>query len=169
LPKKEIKKTMLPFHFRTRIGEYEIELKGSHEEVLKTIKELPNLMVDVVKAFEEQTHKQKTTTVKVKKAATKEPLEKFPLKVRTTTSKETLEKFPKLSHPENCSKAILSVLETDWGKWRPRTRIELRDALKANKIDYSVSTLSTTLKRLSKKGKVKRWKTDAGYVYILPK
>jgi hypothetical protein len=140
------------FAFRVKMGEYEVEINGNHEEVLKTIKELPSLMADVYKAFE-GLKPRTTATLTVKKAAAK---------------KETpARKYPKILRAKSSSEAILNVLETDWGKWRPRTVSELKEALKANGLRYPGRTFSGVLTGLVKKGKVRRWKTDAGYVYIL--
>lgn len=140
------------FAFRVKMGEYEIEITGKHQEVLDTIKELPNLMTGVHKAFE--TSKPRTTaTLTVRKASAKE-------------EKSTV-KYPEILHTESCSKAILNVLATDWGKWRPRTVDELNEALKANGLDYPGRTRAGVLTSLVRKGKVRRWKTDDGYVYIL--
>jgi hypothetical protein len=140
------------FAFRVKMGEYEVEITGECEEVLKTIRELPSLMVNVHKAFE--VSKPKTmATLTVKKAAAK---------------KETpVQKYPKVLRAESCGEAVLNVLETDWGKWRPRTIGELKEALKANGLRYPGRTLAGVLLGLVRKGTVKRWKTDAGCVYIL--
>jgi len=35
------------FVFRVKLGEYEVELKGTHEEVTKTLENLPNLFTNV--------------------------------------------------------------------------------------------------------------------------
>jgi len=141
------------FAFRVKMGDYEVEINGDREEVLKTIKELPSLMVDVYRAFE--VSKPKTTaTLTVKTAAAKE-------------EEASVEKFPKVLRVKSCGDAVLKVLETDWGKWRPRTIAELKEALKANGLRYPGRTLSGVLMGLVRKGKVRRWKTDAGCVYIL--
>ena len=134
------------------MGEYEVEINGEHEDVLNTIKEMPRLMANVHKAFESL--KPKTTaTLTVKKAAAKE--------------KAPARKHPQILRARSCSEAILKALETDWGKWRPRTVSELKEALKANDLRYRERTFSGVLTRLVKKGKLRHWKTDAGYVYIL--
>ena len=44
---------------------------------------------------------------------------------------------------------------------------ELNDAMKANKITYTESTLEKTLNKLADKGMVRRWNTNTGFVYIL--
>jgi len=141
------------FGFRVRMGDYEVEINGDREEVLKTIKELPSLMADVYKAFE--VSKPKTTaTLTVKTAAAKE-------------EEASVEKYPKILRVKSCGDAVLKVLETDWGKWRPRTIGELKEALKSNGLRYPGRTLSGVLLGLVRKGKIRRWKTDAGCVYIL--
>jgi hypothetical protein len=140
------------FAFRVKIGEYEVEIKGTREEVKKTIGELPTLITNVNKAFE---------IVKPKTVAT--------LTVKTGTAKEEThtQKYPKISSTENCDEAVVRILETDWGKWRPRTLDELREALQANGLNYSGRVLARVLMSLVKKEKIKRWNTDAGFVYIL--
>jgi hypothetical protein len=141
------------FVFRVKLGEYEVEIGGTRDEVLKTIEDLPSLIGNVNKAFEE---------VKPRKVAT--------LTVKTETAKENAavsEKYPQIPAATTRNEAVISLLETDWGKWRPRTLEELRDALKANGLEYQTRTLAEALLDLVKQEKIRRWNTDAGYVYIL--
>jgi predicted transcriptional regulator len=49
----------------------------------------------------------------------------------------------------------------------PRTLPEIVEAMRANAVHYPATTLSGVLNWLVRKGKVKRWKTDKGYVYVL--
>ncbi|MBC7130345.1 hypothetical protein H5T51_03875 [Candidatus Bathyarchaeota archaeon] len=137
------------FTLRVRAGEYEVELSGPREEVLETVKELPKLVTSFGKAFE----KLKSKTV---------------LTVTTAVKGEAkLERYPKIPKVENDKEALIKILESDWGRWRPRTLGELKEALEANKISYSDRKLAKELLNLVRKGKVRRWKTDNGYVYIL--
>jgi len=140
------------FAFRIKMGEYEVELNGTREEVLKTIEELPTLVTSIHKAFE---------SVKPKTITT--------LTVKTEPSKEQpiTQKYPKISPTQDCEEAIARILHTDWGKWRPRTIEELKEALQANGLNYPIRVLAGSLGGLVKKGKIKRWNTDAGFVYIL--
>jgi len=141
------------FVFRVRMGEYELELSGDREEVLRTVKEeLPSLVADVYRAFEGLRPKT-VATLTVKKEAAKE--------------EAVTQKFPKILPTEKCDEAVLRILETDWGKWRPRTLEELKEALKANGLVFPGQILSGVLLGLVRKGKIRRWKTDAGHVYIL--
>ena len=140
------------FVFRVKIGEYEVEIGGSRQEVLKTVEELPTLMTGVRDAFESV--KPKTVaTLTIKKEAPKE--------------ETVMQKYPKIGRTNKCDEAVLRVLESDWGKWRPRTVAELKDALRVNDLDFSGREVAAVLLGLVKKGSIRRWNTDAGQVYIL--
>jgi hypothetical protein len=134
----------VPFSLRVKFGSHEIEISGTREEVMKTIEELPHLIANVSKAFD---------TVNIKVNASK------PVALAT---------YPTISSSANCSEAVLKLLKTDWGKQQPRTLPELIKAMKVNALHYPSTTLSGVLVWLVKKNKVKRWKTDKGYVYALP-
>lgn len=140
------------FVFRVKLGEYEVEICGVREEVLKTVEDLPDLMASVYSAFEKVRPKT-VTTLTVKSEAPKEEV--------------SGQKYPKISRTQDCDEAILKILETDWGKWRPRNIGELKEALKANGLQYSGRVFAGVLLGLVRKKKVRRWKTDAGHVYIL--
>ena len=76
-----------PFSFRVKIGEQEIEISGTRDDVMKTLEELPRLMENVQKAFE------------------------------LTKNKETVQSvssvFPSISS-SSCSEAVLQLLTSDW-------------------------------------------------------
>ena len=141
------------FVLRVKLGEYEIEVGGTRDEVLKTLEDLPSLIGKIQRAFDAARPK-KIATLTVKTEAPKE-------------DKTASEKFPRISAAETCDEAIQRLLETDWGKWRPRTVEELRDALKANGLEYPGRMLGGVLLDLVRQGKIRRWNTDSGYVYIL--
>jgi len=155
--KKEIEEKPEKFAFRVKIGEYEVEIRGTHEEVTKTLKDLPDIVTNVHKAFE---------NVKPKTVATLTVKTEPPIKVKAT-SKTPAQTYPKIKSAANCEDAVLRLLETDWGKWRPRTMEELKDAMNANKMKYTKRTLTGTLNALANKGLVRRWNTTTGFVYIL--
>jgi uncharacterized membrane protein len=156
--KKELKKVgkSEPFTFRVKLGEYEIEIKGTHENVTNTIEKLPKLITNVHKAFDSLTPKTVTTlTVKTEPTASKQK------------SKKTSQEYPKITASKSSEDAILGILKTNWGKWRPRTMEELQDAVKSNNLKYSKTVLTRAVSKLVKKGKVRRWSTNSGFVYIL--
>ena len=145
----------MPFSFRVKMNQNEVEISGTQKEVLRIIKDLPKLVENISKAF---AHMDSKIGV----------VEKKPVKVRLTSPPVVPSKmYPSIKKAKNCSQAVLKLLETEWGAWRPRTMSEIVQALKANAIHYPSTTLSGVLSWLVKKGKVRRWKTDAGYVYIL--
>ena len=130
----------MSFSFRVKVGQQEIEISGARDEVIETLEELPRLMENILKAFE--------TT-----------------KTQNETSQAGNPVFPSIS-ASSCSEAILQLLASDWGK-QPRTLPELGEALKTNAVYYPSTTMSGVLAWLVRKNKIKRWKTDKGYVYIL--
>ena len=154
-PRKKEEEENMGFAFRIKIGEYEIEIRGKHEEVTKTIENLPGLAINVQKAFENL--KPKTiATLTVKTEPTK-----------SESSESVAQSYPRVASAANCEEAILRILETDWGKWRPRTMEELKETMKANALTYSGRVLNETLNKLADKGMVRRWNTNTGFVYIL--
>ena len=142
---------------RVKIGEYEVELCGTHQEVLETMENLSELVANVHKAFEFA--KPKTVaTITVKTAE-----ETKPAKPAETSAMN----HPKIAATEKADQAVLRVLESDWGKWRPRTVEELKQAMQTNDLKFTERVLDSALDVLSKKGLVRRWNTDTGFVYIL--
>jgi hypothetical protein len=151
----------MPFSFRVRFGEYEVELSGTRKEVTETIDDLPILVKKISKALEEAKLKAATTSV------TKPLTVQVRASPSQTNAPTTSIPIPTIHPAKQFSQSILNLLETDWGRWRPRTMPEIIEALKASQIHYPATTLSGVLTWLVKKGNVRRWKTDAGYVYIL--
>ena len=146
----------MTFSFRVKMNQNEVEISGTRKEVLETIETLPKLMGHFLRAF--------TPT----DAKTASSAENAPITVRLTSPTAMASKMvPSIKQAKNCSEAVVKLLETEWGTWKPRTMTEIVEALKANALHYPSSTLSGVLSWLVKKGKVRRWKTDAGYVYIL--
>ena len=142
---------------RVKIGEYEVELSGTRQEVLDTVKKLPDLIATLNKAFEFAKHKAiATITVKT----TEEPKDAKPTESST-------QNYPKIATTEDANQAVLWILESDWGKWRPRTVEELKQAIITNNLNFSEHILASSLEGLSKKGLVRRWNTNNGFVYIL--
>lgn len=150
---KRGRRTERNFVFRVKIGDNEVEIGGVRKEVLETMEDLPNLIRGVEKAFD-LTRPKKFATLTVKTETPK-------------NEKQASEKYPRIPNSENTEEAILNLLETEWGKWRPHTLEELGQALKANGFEWPIRTLATALLNLGKKEKIRRWNTDSGYVYIL--
>jgi hypothetical protein len=161
LPTKKVEnKNEEAFAFRVKLGEYEVEIRGTHEEVTKTIENLPNLFTSVHKALEIAKPKTVATITVKTEPSPKETSSK-------TAAEAPAQSYPKIAPPASCDEAVLKILETDWGKWRPRTMEELRDTMSENGLKYPGRMLSATLDALAEKDKVRRWNTNTGFVYIL--
>ena len=145
----------VPFSLRVRLGQYEVEISGSREDVLKTVEDLPNLVTVVSEAFAQ-------AGANVRVADVQSSRDSAP-----ASSTSTSGTYPSIQGSGNCSDAVLKLLETDWGRSTPRTLPELVEAMRINAIHFPVTTLSGVLNWLVRKGRVKRWKTDKGYVYVL--
>lgn len=117
--------------------------------MMQTIKDLPGLVAGVVEAF---------GSVNAKDASAFE-------ESRGSASLSGLS--PVISTPVNCSDGVLRLLASDWGRAAPKTLPELVEALRANACHYPASTLSGVLAWLVRRGRIKRWKTDKGYMYVL--
>ncbi len=133
-----------PFHVKIRIGDKELEIGGSKEEVLSTLDDLDSIIEKVTQAFNQKG-----------------------VEVQTRRKKKSNVEYPSIQHTTHCSEAIVSLLETDWGK-TPRAIGELREGMEANAIFFPKSTISGVLSWQIKKGVLRRWKDKKrGYLYVL--
>lgn len=157
----------MPFSLRIKINQNEVEITGTQKEVTATIKDLPRIVENISRAFARATQEPSRPKVTPTAPTTSAKPEEKPIAVRLTAPASQSRMLPSIKEAKNCSEAVVKLLETEWGNWKPRTMPEIVEALKANALHYPASTLSGVLTWLVKKGKVRRWKTDAGYVYIL--
>jgi len=143
-----------PFSLRVRLGRCEVEISGNRDEVLKTVSDLPNLVATISEAFAQ-------AGVEVSKEPMVDQTSSLPCSAPVSVV------YPSIQSSGNCSDAVLKLLSSDWGRATPRTLPELIEAMKANAVHFPATTLSGVLNWLVRKGRVKRWKTDKGYVYVL--
>jgi hypothetical protein len=133
-----------PFHVKVRIGDKELEIGGSKEEVLSTLADLDSIIEKVTKAFNQKG-----------------------VETQARQKKNGDVKYPKIQHTTQCSEAIVSLLETEWGK-TPRNIGELREAMEANAIFFPKSTISGVLSWQIKRGSLRRWKDKKRrYLYVI--
>ncbi len=154
---KKTSKDSEAFLLRVKISEGEVEIRGTQQEVMQTIEKLPEILAKVNLAFECAKPKP-SANLTVKIAEEPKPIKQ---------TENIAQKIPKIAITENADHALLRILESEWGKWRPRTEEELKGVLQASELKFSDRTLSGALETLSKKGLVRRWNTSAGLVYIL--
>jgi hypothetical protein len=128
----------------------ELEISGTKEEISSAIGDLKGMMGDLSGLLEytPELAKHKGSTVSTTPFSPSSSQGEIPVIGKTGSGSE----------------AILKLLSSEWGS-RPRNIGEIRSALEANATPYPVTTISGILVHLVKTGKVKRWKTSAGYVY----
>ena len=140
------------FSIRLRIGNNEIELSGSHEDVMNTFQNIGELVSRTSDAFGQTPYQP-------------------PAQHNEPVHKNSDESFPSISiDPATpCPDAIVQILSTDWGKKEPRTLGELLAAMKVNAIHYPEGTVKGRLTDLTKRGVLRRISSPKGYEYILIK
>ncbi|MCJ7609253.1 hypothetical protein MUP00_06245 [Candidatus Bathyarchaeota archaeon] len=139
------------FTLRVRIGNNEIEISGNHEEVMKTLSNVSDLISKVTVAFGSA------------------PLSTGSMSDTVPQAHE--EEYPSVSidPATSCPDAIVGLLSTSWGRKKPRTLGELLAAMKVNAIHYPEGTIKGRLTDLTKKGVLRRINSGRGYEYILIK
>src|SRR5512136_2123118 len=98
----------VPFSLRVRLGQYEVEISGSRDDVMKTVDDLPQLVATISKAFSEAETKDDTLD---SKTTSPEPV----------TSIHSSASYPSIQSTGNCSDAVLRLLSTGWGRVTPRS------------------------------------------------
>lgn len=141
------------FSLRVQIGKYEIELSGNREEVLATLNDLPSIVEKISESFNLSERGVPRVT-------------QIETEYDEASADETSEAVPTIPKPAGPSDAITKLLSTEWGR-RPRVWQEINDALTINAIYYSKGSITGTLTNLTKKGKLRRIKTEKGFGYIL--
>jgi len=137
---------------KLRIGNNEVQLEGSRQDILEMLeKDLPQIVENISKIKFEQP----PSGTEVSFTSQEKPAE---LGVE--------EQYPSIQ-AKSCSEAILALLSTPWGRKKPRSLSEIKSALEVNALHYSGKVVGFTLTRLTKKQKVRRWKTEEGYVYTV--
>lgn len=134
-----------------RIGDADVQLEGSRNDILEIIEK------DLTKIVE---------------GLTKIPKIGFPTTSKTEMNQHIIQPAtPQLAEPfpsiqaKSCAEAIVNLLSSEWGRTKPRSISEIRAALEVNALHYSEKVIGFTLTRLTKKQKLRRWKTESGFVY----
>jgi len=128
----------------------ELEISGTKEEISSAIGSLKEVMEQLSGLLENTGGLSKSDDPSTLSAL--------------SISSPGLGEIPVIGKTGSGSEAILKLLSFGWGE-KPRNIGEIRSALEANATPYPVTTISGILVHLVKAGKVKRWKTSAGYVY----
>jgi predicted transcriptional regulator len=127
---------------------------------MRTIDDLPKLVTTVSEAFS-QVQSEEHSNRNAEQSAVPASLLQSPSITAVATA------YPSIQSSGGCADAVMRLLATGWGRVAPRTLPEIVEAMRANAVHYPATTLSGVLNWLVRKGKVKRWKKDKGYVYVL--
>jgi hypothetical protein len=144
---------------RLKIGNVELQLEGQRQTVMEMLEnDLPKIIGNITKVAHDaliplQISPQPTTRLMSTQSQT-------PTHAISTEG----EPYPTLQ-ADSCADAIVALLSTDWGRRKPRTISEIKSALEANALHYSGKVIGFTLTRLTRRQKVRRWKSEEGYVY----
>ena len=126
------------FTLRVKIGDNEIEVGGTREEVMASFDDLQRLVDLVSKAF---------------------AIGVVDVPAQGSIEHKVPSGFPVILQTSKCSEAVLNLLGTEWGK-TPKTLAELKQGMEANAIHFPSSTISGTLNWLVKKARLRRWKGE---------
>lgn len=138
-----------PFTIRVKIGNYEMELTGSHGDVVQTIDELPKIVGKVIEAFN--------------------PVQTLKVSTAQELAKSVGERFPTIGAQPgiSCPDAIVAILSTNWGREKPRILGEIMEAMKVNALHFPMGTVKGRLTDLTKKGMLRRIRGEKGYGYVV--
>ncbi len=134
---------------RVRRGDVELEVSGNKDEITSAISTLKDAMSELASLLGE---KGSTRVVSL------------PVSGAPNDAHADQDEVPTIGKTSGGSEAIVKLLSSRWGD-KPRGIGELRLALDSNAMPIPTTTISGLLHYLVKAGKVKRWKTKAGYVY----
>jgi hypothetical protein len=128
-----------------RVGEFQVELEGTHGNVKKLMgKEL----FDFIKELQETTKQMPQPSTEVTPEVSPEE-----------------EAVPPLGRPSTTMEALSSLFKTDWGK-KPRQLSEVMQALEANGLYYKKAVVAKVLVDLIKKRELRRLGSKGTFGYV---
>lgn len=143
------------FSVSIKVGNCEVQLNGAKSDVMETLEKLP----DILKSLSEAMSGSSTL---------KEP-EILDTVGKAREVRSTVKEYPTINVSSNakCPEVIMKLLGTEWGRSAPRTSKDIMEAMKVNAMYYPEGTVLGRLTDLTKKGVLRRIKTEKGYAYIL--
>jgi len=121
------------------IGPYNLKITGKREELQEILETLDAAAVEISETKELTTQTPQQTSLHAE--------------------------VPSVSRSKRLSEAIIELFRAEWGE-SPRGIGEVRDALATNGLIYPLTTLSGTLLNLTKRGILRRIRTQEGYRYV---
>lgn len=128
-----------------RMGEFEVELEGSHTNVQSL---MGKPLFEFIEKLQKVVSEIPTPEAEMPEAA---PPTEYP---------------PPLGKPATLGEALLKLMkESDWGR-KPRSLQEIMSALETNGLYYKKAAVATTLVTLMKKKELRRLGTRGSYQYV---
>jgi hypothetical protein len=127
-----------------RIGEFQVELEGSHGNVEKL---MGKKLFDFIKELQETTKVMPISTEVAPEIAPEE------------------EAVPPLGRPSTTTDALSQLFKTDWGK-KPRVLSDVMQALEANGLYYQKAVVAKVLVDLIKKKELRRIGSKGSFQYV---
>lgn len=144
---------------RVKFGHAEIEFEGTLDEMLSAIDLIPRI-VDIEKEI--KTAEGEELAIEGKAMGSAGRVEK------PTEQAGVFPPTVQISKEDSIADIVMKIINSPWGKV-PRRLDEVKKALEAFGFPLPRSTVAVTLLRLTKSGKLRRFKDDAGeFVYSLP-
>ncbi|MEM3404019.1 MAG: hypothetical protein QXJ17_05770 [Nitrososphaeria archaeon] len=144
---------------RVKFGHAEVEFEGTLDEMVSAIDLIPKI-IDIEKEINGLRGEE--LKVENKGLGSVEPI---------TKPVEQVDVFPptiQISKEDSIADIIIKVINSPWGKV-PRRLEEVKKALEVFGFTLPRSTVAVTLLRLTKSGKIRRFKDSSGeFVYSLP-
>jgi hypothetical protein len=127
-----------------RIGEFEVEVEGSHDNVKQL---MGKGVFEFIKGLQE---------------IMKSPV---PIEVRPEVPSEEEVSVPPLGRPSSTIEALSQLFKTEWGR-KPRQLSEIMQALEANGLYYKKPVVAKVLVDLIKKKELRRLGTKGSFQYV---
>jgi len=147
---------------KLRIKSGELQLEGSRQVIMDMIEhDLPKIIESISQAIPPESDIQKSFTQHTEETASQSTFSP------PATAPNTGVEPPPSVQAKSCGDAIFTLLSTPWGRKKPQALSGIKAALDANALHYSGKVIGFTLTRLTRRQKLRRWKTEDGFVYTV--
>ena len=137
---------------RIRLGQAEVEIESSHENMKQTISMIPDVL-DMLSA------KMKNNVEKISTSMHSPE--------HTSNNVERSNTYPEivLTKSDSLTNIFVKMFKEPWGK-QPRRLNQIKDTVGSYGLAYPKQSVAVTLLRMVKSGKLRRFKDESGdYVY----
>jgi hypothetical protein len=145
---------------RVKVGYSEVEFEGTIDEIVSSINLIPRIVDATKEAKQVAVHSQSSVIVN-------EGTQMGQDEVKTLPQESDLQLPPiPIFKEDSIGDIIVKIVNSSWGK-KPRKLDEIRKVLETLGFPLTRSTAAVTLLRLTKGGKVRRFKNESGeYLYM---